>query len=139
MGALMGNAVKVDEILKSYIEVHNDIFKSSIRRVIPLPGFFQAINYENHYNVLNGLGKELQIIISDINENDDFAIALKEYFQALYQTIFTLCEICEKMLRKIQKVSHSYTHQQYKSDLAKYHSFADTYYDLGNKLNQYVS
>ena len=73
MGALMGNAVKVDEILKSYIEVHNDIFKSSIRRVIPLPGFFQAINYENHYNVLNGLGKKLQIIISDIK---DFVILL---------------------------------------------------------------
>jgi hypothetical protein len=52
-----------NHVLSKYIEVHNDIFGSSlwrtIRRTLPIPGFFQAIPYAAHAATLAQLRFEL--------------------------------------------------------------------------------
>ena len=64
-------AVQVNEILSKYIFIHDDIFKLSIRKLIPIPGIFKKIDFKTHYKNLGKLSKELikinfKIIITGI-------------------------------------------------------------------------
>ena len=138
MGDLMQKAVEVHELLTRYIQIHNDVFKSSIRRIIPIPGIFQSIDYGKHYANLTALTNELEAIISGITVNDEFADALRKYAQALFQTISSLREICRKLYEKSQGDMNSYPKSQYEADLAEYHSYERTYRAFGKRLNQYL-
>lgn len=138
MSDLIQKAVEVHEVLTRYIQIHNDLFKPSIRRIIPIPGIFQSIDYGKHYDSLTALTNDLESIISGVAVNDDFAGALREYAQALFQTISSLREICRKLYEKSQGDMNSYLKGQYESDLAEYHSYERTYQILGEHLNQYL-
>ena len=138
MNDLMRNALEVHEVLTRYIKIHNDIFKSSIRRIIPIPGIFQSIDYRKHHDNLSELTKELETIISGTPGNDEFPCALRESTQALFQTISTLREICGKLYEKSQGESNAYPKSQYDSDLTEYHSCERKHQILGERLNQFL-
>ena len=137
MGDLIQKAVEVHEVLTRYIQIHNDVFKSSIQRVIPIPGIFQSMDYGKHHSDLTELTNELEALISGAVSDDEFAGALREYAQALFQTISSLRDICGKLYEKSQGDLNSYPKSQYEADLAKYHSYERTYQALGERLNQY--
>lgn len=138
MGDLVQKAMEVHKVLTRYIQIHNDVFKSSIRRVIPIPGIFQAIDYGKHQSNLAKLANELEAIIFGTVGDDEFASVLQEYARALLQTISSLREICGKLYEKSQGSLNSYPKSQYEADLAKYHSYERTYQALGRRLNQYL-
>lgn len=138
MNDLMLNALDVHEVLTRYIKIHNDIFKSSIRRIIPIPGIFQAIDYRKHHHNLVELTNELETIISKTIGNDEFPRALREFTQALFETISTLREICEKLYNKSQGESNAYPKKQYDSDLKEYYSCERKHQILGERLNQFL-
>ena len=138
MNDLMQKAVEVNEVLTRYIQIHNDVFKSSIRRIIPIPGLFQSIDYGKHYDNLTALTNELEAIISVVSGNNEFAGALREYTQVLFQTISSLREICRKLYEKSQGDMESYPKSQYDADMAEYNSYERTHKALGERLNQYL-
>jgi len=134
----MNNALVVHEVLTRYIKIHNDIFKSSIRRIIPIPGIFQAIDYRKHYDNLFELTQELETILSKNLGNGEFPCALREFTHALFETISTLRKICEKLYKKSQGESNAYPKKQYDSDLKEYHSCERKHQILGESLNQFI-
>jgi hypothetical protein len=138
MNDAMRNAMEVHEILSRYIKIHNDIFKSSLRRIIPIPGIFQPIDYKKHRDNLFELMQELEAIMSKISGNGEFSCALQEFTQALLETISTLREICEKLFEKSQGELKAYPKKQYDSDLKKYHSCEQKHILLGARLNQFI-
>lgn len=127
------------EILNRYIKIHDDIFKTSIRRIIPIPGIFKAINYGQHQEDLYNLSKSLQKNILKINENTKFAIILKEYGEALLNTIKMLHDICEKLYQKSQGDLSSYSKGQYMADLNNYNYLIENYQSIGISLNQLIA
>ena len=138
MNDLMRNALDVHDVLTCYIKIHNDIFKSSIRRIIPIPGIFQSIDYSNHHHNLFELTKELETIISKTIGNDEFPCALREFTTALFETISKLQEICEKLYKKSQGESNAYPKKLYELDLKEYRSCEQKHLILGERLNQFI-
>lgn len=55
MDDLIRKSFDVRDILTQYTKIHNDIFKSSLRRIIPIPGVFKAIDFGKHYGSLSEL------------------------------------------------------------------------------------
>ena len=139
MDSLMKESLEMHEILNRYIKIHGDIFNTSIRRIIPIPGIFKAINYGQHREDLYNLLKSLQKIILKINENNSFAIILKEYGEALLNTITMLHDICEKLYQKSQGDLSSYSKGQYEADLNNYNYLMENYQSIGISLNQLIS
>ena len=135
---LMSKVLGVYEILNSYIEIHNDVFKSSLRRVVPIPGVFESINYDKHQSRLLELAGDLASLISGVEGDDGFAVALREYSLAWSETISTLSDLCGRLHRKSQGGQYSYSWRQYQKDLADYHSCQQRYLALAPRLNQYL-
>jgi len=103
---LIRKSLNVHNILTQYIEVHNDIFKSSLRRIIPIPGVFKAIDFGKYHGSLSKLTDELKYIMSGVDDRNDFARALIEYIQAL--VLSSYCGICAKIY--IRKAKERYFH-----------------------------
>ena len=59
-------AVVANGLLAEYVRIHDDIFARSfwrsIRRIIPIPGIFEAIPYATHANSLAVLRNELRLL-----------------------------------------------------------------------------
>jgi len=138
MDDLIRKSLEVHDILTQYIEIHNDIFKSSLRRIFPIPGVFQAIDFGKHYFSLSELTDELKYIISGVDDRNGFSRALKEYAQALLQTISLLRDMCGNLHKKTQGGVSSCSKKQYKADFQAYHSSVERYQFLGDRLNQYL-
>ena len=54
-------SLTVNNLLLQYIKIHNNIFKFSLRRIIPIPFIFKAIDFETH-------GRETENILSQLEE-----------------------------------------------------------------------
>jgi len=48
-------AVEINNLLSRYIIIHDQIFKFSWRKIIPLPFLFKPINFKNLNNQLNNI------------------------------------------------------------------------------------
>ena len=55
-------ALEVGEVTRVLISVESDLFKSSLRRIVPIPFFFKLPPYENYVDVL----RELALHLADI-------------------------------------------------------------------------
>lgn len=131
MDNLIRKSLDVHDVLTQYIEIHNDIFKSSLRRIIPIPGVFQAIDYGKHYGSLSELADELKYIVSDVDDRNEFARALIEYAQVLLQTIVLLRDMCGNLYKKSEDEVSSYSKKQYQADVDAYNSSVERYQFLG--------
>lgn len=127
-------SIDVNRVLDAYIVVHNEIFGFSLRKIIPLPAIFKAINYESCYNKLDFLQDKLNNLISDIPEHTEYFTLLKEYSKALLHTILWLRNICEKFTNKIKGIGN-YSKSEYQKDVNTYNHSVNTYRTLGLRLN----
>lgn len=137
MQQLVEKSLVVHNILDRYIQVHDDIFKFSLRKVIPIPGLFKPIDYKLHYESLYCLKEELEGFIINLDDSNDFAAILKQYAQALMDTILFLREICGKLYEKSKDDLGLYSKQQYQNNIAAYQSLVQRYRALGLELNRY--
>ncbi len=126
---------EINRILNGYVFVHDEIFKFSLRKIIPLPGIFKPINYESHYKKLDFLQNKLSQIIKDIPENTDFFRLLKEYAESLLNTILWLQNICEKFSNRLSGVKN-YPKSEYDKDMQTYNHSVNAYRNLGIRLNK---
>ena len=60
--------LELHELLQDYIAVHNDFFSSRWRRVIPIPGLFQAMNFEHRAIHLKVLEETLEQLKETLDE-----------------------------------------------------------------------
>jgi len=140
--------LKINEILGRYVSIHDDIFKFSIRKLIPIPGIFKSINYHSHKTNLETLLTELSELNSFLEENNthpnlvasdkEFLSVLHEYSIALLDTINRLYLIAEALCRKSEG-SQDYSYDQYNSELAAYNLSVEQYTSLGERLNALFS
>ncbi len=64
--ALIEAAAEIGNLLHRYIDVHNRIFKTSLRHIIPIPGVFKPINYQQCFESLRFIEQEVESVLRDI-------------------------------------------------------------------------
>jgi hypothetical protein len=138
-------AVKVNRILPRYIDVHDSIFKFSLRHAIPIPGIFKPIRYGSHYENLYFIKEELEdVIVATLDlpepENEaesQFVRILNLYSNALLEAITILREICGALYGKSEGNLKTYSKKQYGRDLERYQVAVLKYSELGQFLTAY--
>ncbi len=138
--AVVANAV--GRILHDYIAVHDDIFAAgllrTLRRTLPIPGFFQAIDFDRHRRTLAHLSDELHELTSCISSTaapEQLAVPLTGYCEALSTTVRQLGHISSKLAARADD-RRSYTKVQYREDLAEYERAVVTYRSEGEQVNR---
>ena len=140
-----GLAVKVNNVLTEYIKVHNDIFKVSAKRIVPIPGVFEAIDFQSHVSRLRKQRQTLASVDGDIAtwlrqgikdiRVRAFVSLLKDYNQALLKTLSQFEEISQNLYQKSQNPNH-YSWDTYNKELDAYQESIGEYKRLGSKLNE---
>ena len=126
--------------LHRYISVHNHIFKTSLRHIIPIPGIFKPINYQRHFESLRFIEMELKRLLADVQESpyaaNEFAVALHEYGVALLDAIVQLQKMCANLFQKADGTLE-YSKADYKRELNEYQKLVVQYQHLGASVNAY--
>jgi hypothetical protein len=137
-------ALAVNDRLGRYIEVHGELFRSDAKRVIPIPGVFEQIDFAT-------LTRRLSVIESDLIKNRQQISArlkagvgnpparvllavLNEYGVALTDTVQRLKGITTRLDLKAQNLA-SYSFSQYNADVTSYEASIARYRAIANKLN----
>lgn len=135
-------ARKVNELIREYVAIEEDVFKPSIRKSIPIPGFFKPVDYLSHIEELENMEHKLEeakgIIRSLKPDNDSaegqFLITLRAYSTAFMEAISELKRLCNRLYEKSK--GGSYPRKQYESDAKELRKTEMKYFDIGKKLNE---
>jgi hypothetical protein len=141
-------AAEVDQILTNYLKIHDNIFKASIRKIIPIPGIFKKIDYKDHNRFLNdlltklnkaNLGLEnIKILVLEKPEELTFINIFIEYVTALSNSMGKLRDICNKFQEKIDG-ERDYSMSEYNRDVSIYEESSEIYFNVGKQLNKYFN
>jgi len=138
-------AQRVDAILRRYVMVHDALFGFSLRRAIPMPGVFKAIDFDSHHRQLAALNSELadaSVAAGDVLKEcpsesavSAFLGALEDYVVALAETICALRDISYRLSQKAHRTGSDYSISAYNADVRNYKASIPHYRDLGKRLN----
>jgi hypothetical protein len=140
--AIHHEAQTVGLILKEYVAVHDDIFAGGVvktlRRIIPIPGIFQAINFKAHAVTLALLAYSIDSIRTRVTTqggNTHLANTLSEYCVALGTAVAQLRDIATRLASR-KRDPNAYSQPSYRSDLARYENAVGRYREVGEQLNR---
>lgn len=143
-GQIVEFSLSVNDLLSQYIEIHDDIFKTSIRRIIPIPGIFKAIDFEGHLTKSEHIGlvlanrqaEILSLIIRSEGLEREYLDLLNTYVEKLIETVGHLKVVLRALYAKSRSFKDSnYDWSNYKEDLARYEQSVDDYLAIGGILN----
>lgn len=138
MDEIPNEMYEVHTILKSYVAIHDKIFKFSLRKIIPILGIFKPIDYCQHSRELDSLASELKQVVISASKRGGIPIVFQEYVTTLLKTIQFLRDICSKLYDKAEGDLKSYRMNQYKADVREYEELVNKYCLLGASLNKCV-
>ena len=136
-------AVGVNEILSRYIEIHDAVFKFSLRKIIPFPFIFKPIDFghlqsgaEQILSQLEKCNQQINSLIESLTQKErDFAHFLSEYCVTLIETVSLLRGILHQLHLKSQG-SGKYILTEYNRQCDLYKNAVDKYSAMGNRLNE---
>ena len=136
-------SVKINNLLSQYVKTHDDIFKNSIRNVIPLLFIFKKIDFQVCYKNLEDISsklKENDLLINKMSSDCDerqkkYLEVLSEYVKALIRAVELLKFISSSLYAKSEHLT-TYNWKQYKEELARYESAVQEYRSIGSRLNE---
>jgi hypothetical protein len=138
-----GLAAIVNDALSRYIVAHNDVFKASAKRLVPIPGVFEAIDFKAHVETLTGVEGTLTeagvTTASAMEGSGDVMVRrflghLQKYEAALLEAVRQLRQISERLYRKSQDPK-AYKWSTYQKDLHAYEDAVKHYSKMGVELN----
>ena len=136
---------QVNDLLSQYVAIHDDVFKTSIRHAIPIPGIFKAIDFGAHLkkveNIIPGLencNSKIKSLAENISASErEYLDLLSKYISALIETVSHLKVVVGGLYAKSQSfINSNYDWKNYKNDLAKYEQSVQNYMALGGRLNE---
>jgi hypothetical protein len=141
-------ARSVNALLAEYVRVHDNIygvsFARSLRRLLPIPGLFEAIPYAAHADTLQRLrdglitaalqAKILRPQLPLGSARLEFLDRLEHYLEALDLTVSLLQRICIELAAKAEtRPGPTWSH--YRERVHDYDRACATYIRLGAALN----
>lgn len=140
--AIVAQANAVRRILYAYIAIHDDIFGGgrlgALRRLVPIPGFFRAIDFDMHTQDLRVLAaelEELQTAVGSERASMQLAGPLSRYCFALLVTVTQLQSMCVRLAGRGENPA-TYSKCEYRRDLAEYKRSVAEYRSLGDDVNR---
>ncbi len=137
-------AITVNQVLTRYIRVHDDLFTVSLRRLIPIPSVFEAIDFRAHMDSLRAIRATLDSTKTGIRHQLEtaeqtgtlrsFLTALDDYIGALDTTVLALEQISRRLYQKSQNPAH-YVWEEYDHDIDEYQAAIALYYARGADLS----
>lgn len=136
-------ALRVNNLLSEYIVIHDEIYKFSWRKIIPLPFVFKAIDFHNLHEkadrILNNLEQcndDISKILDEVSNNESrFAHFLSEYCLALTNTVSLLKEMLHQLDLKSEN-SGDYSLSKHNKLSKEYDEAVQKYHGMGNRLNE---
>ena len=127
---------RVGDLLSLYVACHNEKFELSARRLIPIPGIYEPVDYANLCFRLSKIREELATIHVMLKTSNAPMIQTA-YVGALLDAVAAIFVICGKLraLKSGELPSKSYDRKIHKSYLDIYFSLVQTYSTLGKRLN----
>jgi hypothetical protein len=133
--------MQVNDILSRYILVHDDVFKFSLRKVIPIPGIFKPIDYRANSLALTQLLIELADARTGITAalaarepSKEFLAKLEAFAARLTETIGRLRNICDGLGQRSRGAGGS-TATDHQRQVDEYNVSVQKYLALGGELN----
>lgn len=128
-------AYRVNDLLKDYVAVHDDIYGGSLlRRIIPIPGLFYWIHFDQHVQTLHTIAAELRYIRHYLATNE-LEQTLAKYLDALSPAVERLEQVCEALYTS-NHGGPSYGYFEYLADMKGYNQLVKSYVALGDQLNE---
>jgi hypothetical protein len=134
-------AVRINALLTQYIEVHDVVFKFSLRKIIPLPFIFKATDFSSlHCRAeqiiieLNTCDQQICNFIENGLSGERFAHFLLKYCQALVNAVSLLRVILHQLYLKSQHLCE-YTWKEYDKQVKLYDKAVSVYTTMGDELN----
>lgn len=136
-------ALKINNLLSEYVIIHDEVFKFSWRKIIPLPFIFKAINFhdlhEKAAKILTNLEQcndDVSRMLSEAPDQESrFAHFLSEYCLTLTNTVSLLKEMLCQLYLKSEN-SGDYNLSKHNSLSKEYDEAIKKYYSMGNRLNE---
>jgi len=95
---LMEMSLNVNNLLLQYVAIHNDVFKTSIRRIIPLPFIFNTIDFEGHHGKAENILSQLEEANASIGKIlCEYDAVEREYLELLSQYVTALIETVKRL------------------------------------------
>jgi hypothetical protein len=136
-------SLHVNEFLRGYVTVHDYVFRNSIRRVIPLPLVFSAIEWNKALKAIETVSEGLNRCAETAERmttccaggQREYVNLLFEYVQSLIETV-RLFKLLLSGLDAKSRSWRSYSWRRYKSDVEMYRRSVDVYVALGGPLGE---
>ena len=137
-------AIEVNSLLSRYVQLHDECFKFSWRRVIPIPGLFKAIEFGKLQSQARKIADALDLcarkaisLTTNTPQERNFVDLMGKYIAALKATIEKLSGILAALDAKTDDIiSSKYSSSRYNSDVAAYDKLVAEYTELGDRLNE---
>jgi hypothetical protein len=131
----------INSLLGEHVAIHDDLFKVSLRRVLPIPGFFQAMNFHRFLLDITRIEGSLEaaraqafFLLNEISDMErDYVMSLMLYIDALLKTVCLFVNIVERL--KLKNEGRRYGWFTYRRDLKEYRRSTNRYTALGKELN----
>lgn len=137
MSQLPEEVIRLHIVLDKYVSIHDSVFKPSLRKMIPIPGFFKATDFEKHSFELKSLMEVLDPLCST-GTRTDLPAVFHKYASALQRTITALRDICQRLNERSRGKFDTYGRGQYDSDVEAYQGLVRQYQEIGSELNRQI-
>ncbi len=129
---------RVNAILSEYVVIHDEIFKFSWRKALPIPGLFKATDYGAHSKTLDRLVSKLATISAALKARSGTLEGACQYTEALLETIRALRVICRRFYEQSHGNFVKYPMAEYNADLKTYENLVNKCQEFGVALNQHL-
>jgi hypothetical protein len=145
MSSLISVARNLNDSLTDYLNIHDEIFKKTLRKTIPVPLLFKAINFHELEQRLLSIHDDLsryKAQVNDIkqsaNEEASKCNIFLEYLDKLMYAVQLLQGISHNLLLKSQG-DNKYKLNDHAELVKRYEKAVDAYYSLGDRMNSVFS
>lgn len=116
-------ALEVGEIMHNFVDIHNHLFRFSLRRVIPIPGFFQTPQYDEFLQIVDMLRGHLTNLENELPKDStkvpEMLSATRDYVRSVQHSLSTFNHMCSKLSQKA-KGTKKYSKEEYQLDRSAY-------------------
>ena len=127
---------RVNAILSEYVVIHDEIFKFSWRKALPIPGLFKPTDYGAHSKTLDRLASKLVTVSAALKAGSGTLEGAWQYTEALLEAIRALREICRRFYEQGHGEFVKYPMAEYNADLKAYENLVNKCQEFGVVLNQ---
>ena len=133
----------VSNVQREYISIHDDVFRSSLARVVPVFGERMQFDvlYQKLHGLLNGLtdiqSRSASLQLTEVlpPAEEEALNILDDYIVALALAIGVLCRMCGRLHLKCEGQAR-YSWREYRTDMATYEEAVREYQVVGIELNR---